>query len=64
MKRNLIGLTAIALALCANVSVADNNHVFDDPYWKRSESTSVQAAPAMDSTESRSKYSLVDDFNP
>jgi hypothetical protein len=64
MKRNLIGLAAVALALVANVSVADNNHVFDDPYWKRSESTSIQAAPAMDATESRAKYSQVDDFNP
>ena len=30
MKRNLIGLAAIALALVANASVADNNYVFDD----------------------------------
>lgn len=64
MKRNLIRLAAIALALVANASVADNNYVFDDAYWKRSESTSTQLALPMASTESRGKYSLVDDFNP
>jgi hypothetical protein len=64
MKRNLIGLAGIALALVANVSFADNNHVFDDPYWKRSESTSIQVALPMDATESRGKYSQVDDYNP
>lgn len=64
MKRNLIGLAAIALALVANVSVADNNYVFDDPYWKQAESTSVELALPMASTESQGKYSLVDDFNP
>ena len=30
MKRNQIGLAAVALALVANAAVADNNYVFDD----------------------------------
>jgi hypothetical protein len=62
MKRNLIGLAAVALALVANAAVADNNYVFDDPYWKQAEIT-VSVQPML-STESRGKYSLVDDFNP
>lgn len=64
MKRTLTGLAAIALALVANAAVADNNYTFDDAYWKRSESVSIQLALPMGSTESRGKYSLVDDFNP
>jgi hypothetical protein len=62
MKRNLIGLAAVALALVANAAVADNNYVFDDPYWKQAEIT-VSVQP-MQATESRGKYSQVDDFNP
>jgi hypothetical protein len=62
MKRTLTGLAAIALALVANAAVADNNYVFDDPYWKQAEiALSVQS---MESTQSRGKYSHVDDFNP
>ena len=62
MKRNLIGLAAVALALVANAAVADNNFAFDDPYWKQAEiAVSVQSTQ---STESRGKYSDVDDFNP
>jgi polyisoprenoid-binding protein YceI len=62
MKRNLIGLAAVALALVANAAVADNNYTFDDAYWKRAEIT-VSVQP-MQATESRGKYSDVDDFNP
>jgi hypothetical protein len=62
MKRNLIGLAAVALALVANAALADNNYVFDDAYWKQA--PSVQALPSIQATESRGKYSLVDDFNP
>jgi len=62
MKRNLIGLAAVALALVANAAVADNNYVFDDPYWKQAE-IAVSVQPTQ-STESRGKYSLVDDYNP
>ena len=62
MKRNLIGLAAVALGLVANVALADNNYTFDDAYWKRAE-IAVSVQP-MQATESRGKYSLVDDFNP
>jgi len=62
MKRNLISLAAVALALVANAALADNNYTFDDAYWKRAEIT-VSVQPIA-STESRGKYSLVDDFNP
>ena len=64
MKRNLIAVVAAALALGTTAAVADNNYVFDDAYWKRSESTSVQAALPMEATESRGKYNEVDGFNP
>lgn len=63
MKRTLTGLAAIALALVANAAVADNNHVFDDPYWKRAE-ISVSVQPMASAEATRGKYSLVDDFNP
>ena len=62
MKRNLIGLAAVALGLAANAALADNNYTFDDAYWKQAEIT-VSVQP-MQATESRGKYSLVDDFNP
>ena len=65
MKRNLIGLAAVALGLAANAALADNNYTFDDAYWKQAEIVvSVQPMQAMPATESRGKYSLVDDFNP
>jgi hypothetical protein len=61
MKRNLIGLAAVALALVANAALADNNYVFDDAYWKQAEiMTSVQST---ESTPMRSKYDLVDNYN-
>ncbi len=64
MKRNLIGLAAVALALVANAALADNNYVFDDPYWKQAEIvTSVQSVQSTDSTPMRSKYDLVDNYN-
>ena len=64
MKRNLIALATVALALVANAAIADNNDVFSDPYWKHAESAPIQFVLPMQSTESRGKYSLVDDFNP
>jgi hypothetical protein len=61
MKRNLIGLAAVALALVANAAVADNNYTFDDAYWKQAEIvTSVQST---DSTPMRQKYDHVDGYN-
>jgi hypothetical protein len=62
MKRNLTAVAAIALAVLSNAAMADNNFTFDDAYWKRAESTSYIQPAA--STETRSKYSHVDDFNP
>jgi len=64
MKRNLIGLAAVALALVANAALADNNYVFDDPYWKQAEIVvSVQSAQSTESTPMRPKYDLVDSYN-
>jgi hypothetical protein len=63
MKRNLIAVVAAALALGTTAALADNNYVFDDPYWKQAE-TVISVQPA--STESapmRSKYDLVDNYN-
>jgi len=64
MKRNLIGLAAVALALVANAALADNNYVFDDPYWKQAEIVvSVQPVQSTESAPMRSKYDLVDNYN-
>jgi hypothetical protein len=62
MKRNLIGLVAVALGLVANAALADNNYTFDDAYWKQAEI--VVSVQPMQATESRGKYSDVDDYNP
>ena len=62
MKRNLIAIAAVGLALGANAAFADNNWAFDDAYWKQAEI--VVSVQPMQATESRGKYSLVDDFNP
>ena len=35
MKRNLIAIAAVGLALSANAAFADNNWAFDDAYWKQ-----------------------------
>jgi hypothetical protein len=62
MKRNLIAVAAIGLALGANVALADNNWAFDDSYWKQGQSApSVQATG---SSEAQGKYDQVDRYNP
>jgi hypothetical protein len=61
MKRNLIGLAAVALALAANAALADNNYVFDDAYWKQA--PSIHSVQSSDSTPMRSKYDHVDGYN-
>jgi hypothetical protein len=62
MKRNLIALAAAALALGTTAAFADNNYTFDDEYWKKPQTQ--QTVQPMLSTQSESKYSHVDDFNP
>jgi hypothetical protein len=62
MKRNLIAVAAAVLALGTTAAFADNNYTFDDPYWKKAES--IGSVQPMQATESRGKYSQVDDFNP
>ena len=62
MKRNLIGLAAVAFAVITNAALADNNYAFDDPYWKQAET--VQSVQSFMPAETRGKYSLVDDYNP
>jgi hypothetical protein len=60
MKRKLIVIAATVLALGATAARADNNYVFDDPYWKQQESTrAVQPTVA---PEAEGKYDLVDKY--
>jgi hypothetical protein len=62
MKRNLIAIAALGLALGANAAFADNSWAFDDAYWKQAQGTaSVQATQT---TETSGKYDQVDRFNP
>jgi hypothetical protein len=58
MKRTLIALV-LGLGL-SNAVVADNNDVFADSYWKRTEVAGSQAQ----STEQAGKYDIVDRYNP
>lgn len=66
MKRSLIAIAAAVFALAANAAVADNNYVFDDPYWKQAEgSQSVHDARMVQDTqpiESQGKYDAVDKY--
>ena len=62
MKRNLIAIAAVGLAIGANAAFADNNYTFDDAYWKQSQS--VQSAQSTQSTETKGKYDQVDRYNP
>jgi hypothetical protein len=62
MKRNLIAIAAVGLALGANATFADNNWAFDDAYWKQAQGTpSVQSTQT---TQTSGKYDQVDRFNP
>jgi hypothetical protein len=60
MKRNLIAIAATVLALGANAALADNNYVFDDPYWKQAEGT--RAVQPTSAPEAEGKYDLVDKY--
>ena len=60
MKRTLIALT-LGLGL-ANVAFADNNDVFADAYWKRTEVAASQTEPQ--NAPQPGKYDIVDRYNP
>ncbi len=62
MKRNLIAVAALGLALGANAAFADNNWAFEDAYWKQSQS--IQSVQATQAAEARGKYDQVDRYNP
>jgi hypothetical protein len=62
MKRKLIAIAAVGLAIGATAAFADNNYTFDDAYWKQSQS--VQAVQSTQSTETKGKYDQVDRYNP
>jgi hypothetical protein len=62
MKRNLIAIAAVGLAIGANAALADNNWAFDDAYWKQAQS--IQSVQATQSTETKGKYDQVDRYNP
>lgn len=61
MKRNLIAITAVGLALGANAAFADNNWAFDDAYWKQA--PSVQSVQATPSAPAKSNYDFVNQYN-
>ncbi|HSD54418.1 MAG TPA: hypothetical protein VLC47_09640 [Burkholderiales bacterium] len=63
MKRNLIAVVAAALALGTTAALADNNYVFDDPYWKQAETIVAVQSTSTESAPMRSKYDLVDNYN-
>jgi len=64
MKRNLIAIAAVGLALGVNAAFADNNWAFDDAYWKQAQGTaSVQSAPATKSVPAQGNYDFVNQYN-
>jgi len=62
MKRNLIVVAALGLALSANAVLADNNWAFDDAYWKQGET--VQSVQSTQATVAQGRYDQVDRYNP
>ena len=62
MKRNLIVVAALGLALRANAVLADNNWAFDDAYWKQGET--VQSVQSTQATVAQGRYDQVDRYNP
>jgi hypothetical protein len=61
MKRNLIAIAALGLALSANTAFADNSWAFDDAYWKQA--PSVQSAQATQSAPAKGEYDFVNQYN-
>ena len=64
MKRNLIAIAAVGLALGANAAFASNNWAFDDAYWKQAPSVqSTASAPATQSAPAKGNYDFVNQYN-
>jgi hypothetical protein len=64
MKRNLIAIAAVGLALGANATFADNNWAFDDAYWKQAQGTPfVQSAQTTQSAPAKGDYDFVNQYN-
>ena len=61
MKRNLIAIAALGLALGANTAFADNSWAFDDAYWKQA--PSVQSAQPTQSVPAKGNYDFVNQYN-
>jgi hypothetical protein len=65
-KRTLI-VAAAVLATQSGVALADNNYVFDEPYWKNpvrtGAATSVQSTDANAVNAQFAKYKQVDGYN-
>ena len=64
MKRNLIAIAAVGLALGANAAFADNNWAFDDAYWKQAPSVrSAQSVQPTQSARTQGSYDFVNQYN-
>ena len=64
MKRNLIAIAALGLALGANTAFADNSWAFDDAYWKQAQGTpSAQSAQTTQSVPAKGNYDFVNQYN-
>lgn len=65
-KRTLI-VAAAVLAAQSGVALADNNYVFDDPYWKNpvrtGAATSYQGGESNAVNAQFAKYKQVDGYN-
>ena len=61
MKRNLIAIAALGLALGANTAFADNSWAFDDAYWKQA--PSVQSTQTTQSVPAKGNYDFVNQSN-
>jgi hypothetical protein len=61
MKRNLIAIAAVGLALGTTAAFADNNFAFDDAYWKQA--PSVQATQTTPSVPAKGSYDFVNQYN-